>query len=107
MKWRALIPANRVFNQGFGSAGTPPSEVPIGRGYMTRGIDRSLAIANGDRYPISQRGYFFMSVTRFKWFSTTGIDLSTKLLMSASFVSAASALNAFASFVWAFIMCAT
>ena len=51
--------------------------------------------------------YFFMAVTCCKCDSTTGMDLSRKLLISASCVAVDSALNALASFLWPLIMAAT
>ena len=53
-----------------------------------------------------QGRYGFMAVMRFKCSPTTGMDSSTKLLTSVSFVSADSALNSWASFLWSFIMAA-
>src|ERR1019366_1715235 len=50
--------------------------------------------------------YFFMAVMRCRCSPTTGMDLSTKLLISASFVLADSALNSLASILWSFIMSA-
>lgn len=51
--------------------------------------------------------YFFMAVICCKCDSTTGMDLSRKLLISASCVAADSALKALASFLWPLIMATT